>query len=214
MFNPQITHRHGIPFRTLAGVPIIEGFRSPCTAVSSNPAVSFGSVTAIPLQSARLPVLHMNLNLSADVFHDFVLPLLQTPVRGFPDEPDPAQPAPQGDRLQFSRVFTGHVPADGSQQIPIDPQISVASFALYDTTRSLQVTVRGASGNAIDLSPDLNGLVVVDDPAALFYLATDSRIRGRGSGTSPCSPRPERRRPAPTMRWQPISRAARPSRLT
>jgi pimeloyl-ACP methyl ester carboxylesterase len=172
VFNPQITHRHGVPFHALAGVPIIEGFRSPCTAVPSDLAVSFGSVTAIPLQFSRLPILHMNLNSSADVFHGFVQPLLQTPVGGFTDEPDPAQPSAVGDRLQFSHIFTGHVPAGGSQQvtIPIDPQISVASFALYDTSRSLQVTVRGASGNVIDLSPDGNGLVVVDDPSALFYL--------------------------------------------
>lgn len=172
VFNPQITHRHGVPFHALAGVPIVEGFKSPCTAVPSDLAVSRGSVTAIPLHTAQLAVLHMNLNLSADVFQEFVLPLLKTPAGGLPDEPDPAQPASVEAQLQFSRVFTGHLAAGASQQItiPIDPQINVASFALYDTSRSLQVTVRGASGNVIELSPDRNGLVVVDDPSALFYL--------------------------------------------
>lgn len=172
VFNPQISHRHGIPFHGLAGVPIVDGFRSPCTSVPSDLAVSLGSVTAIPLHAAQLPVLHMNLNLSADVFRTFVLPLLQTPAGNMADDPDPAQLAPEQQSLQFSRIFTGHISAGGSQEvvIPIDPQISVAGFALFDTSRSLQVTVRGASGNVIDLSPDRNGLVVVDDPSALFYL--------------------------------------------
>jgi hypothetical protein len=49
-------------------------------------------------------------------------------------------------------------------------QVAVASFALYDPTRSLTVTVRGASGNIIVLDPVRNGLVVVDDPATLVYL--------------------------------------------
>ncbi len=48
--------------------------------------------------------------------------------------------------------------------------MSAASFALYDTTRSLALTVRGANGNVINLTPDANGLVEVKDPAALFTL--------------------------------------------
>ena len=54
--------------------------------------------------------------------------------------------------------------------IPIEAGVSVASFALYDTTRTISVTVAGASGNVIALSPEKNGLVVVKDPATLFYL--------------------------------------------
>ncbi|MEJ2599395.1 MAG: hypothetical protein P8Z00_13755, partial [Anaerolineales bacterium] len=46
----------------------------------------------------------------------------------------------------------------------------VASFALYDTTRTISVTVTGATGNVIALSPEKNGLVVVQDPTTLFYL--------------------------------------------
>ena len=49
-------------------------------------------------------------------------------------------------------------------------QVAVASFALYDPTRSLTVTVRGASGNVIALDAARNGLIVVDDPATLVYL--------------------------------------------
>jgi len=48
--------------------------------------------------------------------------------------------------------------------------LSVASFALYDTTRSLALTVRSANGNVVNLTPDANGLVEVKDPAALFTL--------------------------------------------
>jgi hypothetical protein len=73
--------------------------------------------------------------------------------------------------LQFTRIYTGHVDAGGSQQVTLNiDQVAVASFALYDPTRSLTVTVRGASGNVIALDPVRNGLIVVDNPATLVYL--------------------------------------------
>jgi pimeloyl-ACP methyl ester carboxylesterase len=172
IFNRQITHRHGVPFHALAGVPILEAFKSPCTGVPTDLAVSLNSVTAIPLPATQLPVLHMDLNTSQQVFDDYVRPLLQTQTGGFTEEPDPPQEGPPAEPLQFTRLFSGHVAAGGSQEvtIPIDPGISVASFALYDPTRSLQVSVRGASGNLIELSAEKNGLVVVQDPDTLFYL--------------------------------------------
>lgn len=171
VFNLEITHRHGVPFRALAGVPILDGFKAPCTDVPSDLAVSLDSVTAIPLQVSRMPVLHTNLNLSEEVFHQFVLPLLKTPAGSFPEDPDP-QTSAGAPALQFSRVFTGHVDAGEPQElvIPIDSGMVVASFALYDTSRSLDVSVIGASGNPIELSPEANGLVVLQDPATLFYL--------------------------------------------
>ena len=172
VFNVDITGRHGVPFHALAGVPILEGFQAPCTDVPSDLAVSLRSVTAIPLEARQIPVLHMNLNLSEDVFREFVQPLLQTPPGGFPNEPDPPGSGAAGAPLQFSRVFTGHV-APGEEQeltVPIDSGMTLASFALYDSTRSLDVSVRGASGNTIELSPEANGLVVVRDPDTLFYL--------------------------------------------
>ena len=172
VFDPQIRQRHGVPFRALAGVPIVEGFKSPCTSVPTDLAVSLESVTAIPVQSRELAVLHMDLNLSAQVYQEFVRPLLQTPFGGFTPEADPPPAAEAGGPLQFSRVFTGHVDRGASQlvTIPLDPGLTVASFALYDTTRSLAVAVTGASGKTIDLSARANGLIVVDDPSALFYL--------------------------------------------
>jgi pimeloyl-ACP methyl ester carboxylesterase len=172
IFNRQVTHRHGVPFHALAGNPILQPFKSPCTQVPSDLAVSLESVTAIPVQVSELPVLHMNLNLSNQVFKEFVEPLLQTPPGGFPQEPDPPQEAAAEPPLQFTRMFTGHLEAGSSQEvtIQIDAGVSVASFALYDTTRTLSVTVRGASGNVIDLDADKNGLVVIQDPTTLFYL--------------------------------------------
>ncbi len=172
VFDPQIHQRHGVPFRALAGVPIVEGFKSPCTSVPTDLAVSLESVTAIPVQSRQMAVLHMDLNLSERVYQEFVRPLLQTPFGGFTQEPDPPLTAESGGPLQFSRVYTGHVEAGASQMVtlPLDPGLTVASFALYDTTRSLAVTVTGASGKTIDLSAEANGLIVVDDPSALLYL--------------------------------------------
>jgi pimeloyl-ACP methyl ester carboxylesterase len=172
IFNQQITHRHGVPFHGLAGVPILDSFKSPCTAVPSDLAVSLASVTAIPIQATQLPILHIDLNTSQEVFDQFVKPLLEQPAGAFHDVPDPAQPAANQETLQFTRVYTGHIAAGASQEvvIPIESGISVASFALYDTTRTISVTVTGASGNVIALSPEKNGLVVVKDPTTLFYL--------------------------------------------
>jgi pimeloyl-ACP methyl ester carboxylesterase len=172
IFNQQITHRHGVPFHGLAGVPIQDSFKAPCTAVPTDLAVSQASVTAIPLQSTQLPILHIELNTSKEVFDQYVKPLLEQPSRAFHTESDPVQPGANREALQFTRVYTGHIAAGISQEavIPIESGISVASFALYDTTRTISVTVTGASGNVIALSPEKNGLVVVKDPATLFYL--------------------------------------------
>jgi pimeloyl-ACP methyl ester carboxylesterase len=172
IFNPQLNHRRGVPFHALAGVPILASFKSPCTDVPTDIAVSLSSVTAIPLEASEMPVLHNNLNTSVQVFSEFVKPLLHTPAGGFADAPDPVAPAVAADRQQFSRMFTGHVDVGSSAEltIPIDAGIGVASFSLYDTTRSLGVTVTGASGKTIELSAEKNGLVVVHDPEALLYL--------------------------------------------
>lgn len=63
------------------------------------------------------------------------------------------------------------VPAGTSEEvINIDEDVAVASFAVYDPTRSLRVSVRGATGNVIELDPAETGLITVDDPAALVHL--------------------------------------------
>ncbi len=172
IFNAQIDHRHGIPFNALAGTSILDALKSPCTPVPSDLAVSQGSVGAIPLHASQMPVLHMELNTSRRVFEEYVKPLLQTPPGKYAYEPDPPLVPGQTEQQQFSRTFSGHL-GPGDQQeltIHIDPDVAVASFALFDTTRSLNVTVRGASGNVITLDPDKNGLTVIDDPNALFQL--------------------------------------------
>jgi pimeloyl-ACP methyl ester carboxylesterase len=171
IFNSQITRRRGVQFYALAGTPILEPVKSPCTDVPSDIAVSLGSAKGISLSLTTLPLLHTDLNASKQVFETFVKPLLQKPAGEFRTEPDPAPVVEDQQVLQFTRIFTGHVDAGGSQEVTINiDQVAVANFALYDPTRSLTVTVRGASGNVISLDPTRNGLVVVDDPATLVYL--------------------------------------------
>jgi pimeloyl-ACP methyl ester carboxylesterase len=171
IFNVQVTERHGVPFHALAGDPIIDSFKSPCTEVPTDLAVALDSVNAISLELTVMPVLHTDLNLSQQVFDEYVLPLLQ--AEEVPPQQAPLPPAlPEGAGEQYSQVFTGRVAPGEPQEVTvnIDGNVVVAAFALYDPSHSLQVTVRGASGNIIPLDPATNGLVVVDDPAMLFYL--------------------------------------------
>jgi pimeloyl-ACP methyl ester carboxylesterase len=173
VFNQQITHRKGIPFHALAGVPLQKAISSPCTPVPSDMAVSLESVDAIPLELSQMPVLHTELNTSQQVFHDYVLPLLQTPAGSFPaPQPDPAPLAANIKPLQFSRIYTGHIAPGDSRElvINIEAGVSVASFALYDPSHSLDTVVRGASGKVIELSSEANGLVKVEDPSMMLNL--------------------------------------------
>jgi pimeloyl-ACP methyl ester carboxylesterase len=172
VFDRQITHRRGVPFYAVAGTAILEPFKAPCTGVPSDIAVSLGSAEAIPVHLSESPLLHVDLNNSPEVFADYVRPLLAQPAGKIVDEPDPAPAAGSAPPLQFTRVFTGHVPAGESvtHTIDIEAGVAVASFALFDPTRSLTVTVHGASGNIVALSADKNGLRVVDDPGTLVYL--------------------------------------------
>jgi pimeloyl-ACP methyl ester carboxylesterase len=172
VFNAQITHRHGVPFYALAGVPILEAIKSPCTPVPSDIAVSLDSVGAIPLHLAQMPVLHIDLNNSSKVFEGYVKPLLQTPPGGLVYEPDPSLTPTHPEQQQFTRIFSGHLASGESQEltIPIDADVSLASFAMFDPSLSLTTVVRGASGNVIQLDPVKNGLTVIDDPKMLFQL--------------------------------------------
>ena len=171
VFNRQITRRHGVPFYLLAGNPILESFKAPCTATPSDLVVDRPSVTAVTAPTTDAPLLHTEMTGATRVFQYFVAPHLQRRAGEFPTDRDPPLPATTSAPEQFTKVFTGHVNSGGSREIVIDlDRLSVASFALYDTTRSLSVTVRGASGNVIALAPGANGLVEVQDPAALFTL--------------------------------------------
>ena len=171
IFNTQITRRRGVPFYELAGTPIVEAFKSPCTDVPTDIAVSIESAQGISLELKTIPLLHTDLNGSQQVFDSFVKPLLLKPAGEFRSEPDPPPPASAQPELQFTRIYTGHVNTGGSQEVTVNlDQVAVASFALYDPTRSLTVTVRGATGNVIALDAARNGLIVVDDPSTLVYL--------------------------------------------
>ena len=172
IFNEQIKHRNGVEFYDLGGIAITDAFKSPCTDTPNDMVVSFGSVNAIPLQSSQLSDIHSDLTLSTQVFQDFVKPLLQKPAGTFHYAPDLDPLARSSSPLEFTRVYTGHVNAGGSTDLTInvDAGLSVASFALYDASRSITTVVRGASGNVIQLSPEANGFVQVDDPSSLFYL--------------------------------------------
>jgi pimeloyl-ACP methyl ester carboxylesterase len=172
IFNQQVTHRHGIAFNALAGNPIHEAFKSPCTSTPTDIAVSQASVNAIPLESTVMPLLHTDLNTAQVVFDEFVLPLLSQGPGEYPEQPDVPAAASAAQPLQFSRVYTGHIDPGQTEEfvITIEDGVTVASFSLFDTTHSLQTRVQGASGNTIDLTSENNGLVVVDDPAVMFYL--------------------------------------------
>jgi pimeloyl-ACP methyl ester carboxylesterase len=171
IFNQQITERHGVPFYILAGTPILSENQSPCTAVPSDIVISRGSAGGITATISEMPVLHTDLNTSEAVFTDFLLPLLQKPPGSTFTEPSGIESPEVQEDIQFTRVFTGVVEAGGRADITIQiDAVAVANFALYDPTQSLTVTVRGASGNVIELDPAVHGLVVVNAPETLVHL--------------------------------------------
>lgn len=171
IFNPQITKRHGIPFTIIAGTPIIEQLQSPCTSVPTDLAIAVDSAGGVQAPLTRTDALHTELNTSERVFAELIRPLLQKTAGEFPNEPDPAPAVRAADDVQFARVFAGHIDAGSSVTYTINiDNVAVANFALFDPTRSLTVTVRGATGNVIALDPSRNGLIVVKDPEMLVYL--------------------------------------------
>ncbi len=171
VFNRQIMRRHGAPFYMLAGNPIVESFKAPCTATPSDLVVSRASAAAIKAPIGEAPLLHTDMTGSEKIFKDFIAAHLRRKAGEFPVEPDPPTPETTSAPIQFTKVFTGHVDFGSAREVEVNlDQLTVASFALYDTTRTLAVTVRGAGGNVINLTPAANGLVQVDDPAALFTL--------------------------------------------
>lgn len=172
VFNQQIVHRQGVPFHALAGIKLQDAVESPCTPVPSDLVVTEASVKAIPMPVQEIDLLHTELNTSPRVFDEFVKPLLQTPPGAFEIGQDlPARPASAVSQ-QFTKVYTGHLNPGQTQDvvINIDPNVAVATFSLYDTTRSMDVSVTGASGNTIELSAEANGLIKVEDPSTMVYL--------------------------------------------
>lgn len=171
VFNPQITRRQGVPFHALAGTKLLKAVQSPCTPVPSDLVVPVASVKAIAMPVQEIALLHTELNSAPEVFTDFVQPLLQAPPDAEWQTPDPAPVAPAA-APQFTRVYTGHLQPGETQTvtITIDPGVTVATFALYDTSRSLITQVTGASGRTLALDLTANGVITVTDPAAMLYL--------------------------------------------
>jgi len=173
IFNQQIVHRKGVPFYAVAGTKLLDAVESPCTPVPSDMVVTVDSVEAIPMPVIEeVPLLHIELNTSREVFEGFVTHHLKTPSDGFEMVADPPPGSKPPASQQFSRVYTGHVNKDETQDvvINIDPNVTVANFALFDTTRSLDVSVTGASGNKVTLDPVKNGVIRIDDPSTMVYL--------------------------------------------
>jgi pimeloyl-ACP methyl ester carboxylesterase len=172
VFNQQIVRRQGVPFHALAGTKLLDAVQSPCTPVPSDVVVTVDSVRAIPMPVAEIALLHTELNTSRNVFDEFVTPLLKTPPGEFDAAADPPAGSNASVSTQFSQIFTGHIEPGQTRElvIPIDANVTVANFALFDSSRSMEVTVTGASGNQIALDPVTNGLVRVDDPSTMVYL--------------------------------------------
>ncbi len=171
VFNKQITHRRGVPFFMLAGNPIVESFKAPCTGVPSDLVVAKESASSITGPIVELPILHTDMTKSEEVFQKFVRGHLLKQAGEFPNESDPPSATNSIEPVQFTQVFKGRVNAGGTKELTVHlDQVAVASFALFDPSRSLGLTVRGASGNVIELSPDVHGLIRVDDPSTMVHL--------------------------------------------
>ena len=172
VFNQQIVRRQGVPFYALAGTKLQDGVESPCTPVPSDLVVTVDSVKAIPMPVDEIPLLHIELNTAPEVFEQFVTPLLKTPPTQFEVGQDLPATNPSSISQQFTKIYTGHLNQGDTATvtISIDPNVSVADFSLYDTSRSLDVRVQGASGNEITLDPVTNGLIKVDNPSTMVYL--------------------------------------------
>jgi pimeloyl-ACP methyl ester carboxylesterase len=171
IFNRQILQRKGVPFYGLAGTQISEGFKSPCTETPSDLLVSRPSAAAITAPVTDLPVLHSEMTRSEAIYKQFVAPRLTAQAGDFASERDPEPLAGASAPVQFTKAITGRVNAGGNAELTMNlDQVTVASFALLDPSRSLRVTVRGASGNVINLDSDASGLVKIDDPSTMFTL--------------------------------------------
>jgi pimeloyl-ACP methyl ester carboxylesterase len=172
VFNQQIVHRKGVAFHALAGTKLLDAVESPCTDVPSDVVVTLDSVRAIPMPVEEIPLLHTELNTSREVFNGFVTHLLKTPPGEFEIAADPPPGSKSPTSQQFSQVYTGHVNPGETRDvvINIDPNVTVANFALFDTSRSLNILVTGASGQQVVLDPVENGIIRIDDPSTMINL--------------------------------------------
>ncbi|MCC6456268.1 MAG: hypothetical protein IT328_15040 [Caldilineaceae bacterium] len=199
VFNPQITEANDVPFYIFAGTPIRLGLLSPCSETPNDLVVSLASAAASPGELVEVPFLHIELNASGELFDTYVASLLRKPGSEFTgrDEQPSRRIEIESNTVQFSQIYTGVVDsAQGNTHIiNIDSNVAVASFGLLDPSRTLTVTVRGASGNVIVLDPVINGLTIIDDPDSLVYL---------GYGFENPNPGPWQVTVRPTQRTPPL----------
>lgn len=174
VFNNQIIHRHGVPFHMMAGTFLTDQVASPCADAPSDSVVGRDSATSIELDNEDdLPVYHGDLTTDSGVFERGVRPFLELPPGSFEQRPDPdSSSALVITPEQFSRAYTGHLAPGQTAQITIhiDPNVQLANFSLYDSSRSLQMDVHGANGNLIQLDAQKNGILKLDDPDTMLYL--------------------------------------------
>lgn len=122
----------------LAGDPITESFKAPCTGVPSEGVVGIESVSTIAGIVERRPLLHTDMTRPPEAFTTFVLPQLQRGPGMFPPEDDPLSVSETPAPTQFTQVFTGRVEPGGSTEIVVDlDAVAIASFALFDPSRRL-----------------------------------------------------------------------------
>jgi CDP-diacylglycerol--serine O-phosphatidyltransferase len=194
IFNKQINDRKGTAFYALAGDALNQSLASPCAGTPSDLVVGVDSVEAVGITARRLPLLHNDLKENRQVFDEFVAPALTSKISAATTESGTAAPA--GELRQTVALAAGHVKAGDAveQTLNID-DVAVATFAIYDPTRSLAVSVRGASGDTIDLTAADNGLIRIDDPETLLYLGYGFtnpspgpwRVTLRATGSTPAS---------------------------
>ena len=173
IFNQQIVHRQGVPFHMVAGTLLIDPLTSPCAAAPSDTVVALGSATSISLDDVQeTPLYHGDLTTNRQVFEANVRHFLQAPPGAFAPRPDLAAPSVTTQPEQFSRAYTGHLNPGETAEVVIDiePNVSLANFNLYDSSRSLTIEVRGASGKLLELDAAKNGSLKIDDPATMLYL--------------------------------------------
>lgn len=173
IFNQQIVHRHGVPFYMVAGTLLIDPLTSPCASAPSDTVVALGSATSISLDDVQeAPLFHGDLTADKQVFETNVRHLLQSSPGAFAPRPDLTAPSVTTQPEQFSRAYSGHLKPGETRNVTIniEPNVSLANFSLYDSSKSLEIEVRGASGNVIQLDVARNGILKISDPATMLYL--------------------------------------------
>src|SRR5690606_25454964 len=126
VFNPQVTDVGGVPVAVLAGTPITERLRAPCTGVPSDLVVDRNSAAGSGGALVELPVLHTDRTASEEVFNGFVAPRLlgEVAMSAAPAAPAgtdaPGAPPPRSRAAQTTHVYRGVVASGASATLELD----------------------------------------------------------------------------------------------